>query len=122
MTTFTNSIDLTRNLLAFNTINPPGQEQECAKYLGSLLESVGFQIRCYEFAPQRTTIVAHLSGVSDRLPLCFTGHIDTVPLGATAWSHDPFAGEIAGDKVYGRGSTDMKSGVAAMIAAATQLA
>lgn len=60
--------------------------------------------------------------MSDRLPLCFTGHIDTVPLGATTWDYDPFAGEIAGDKVYGRGSTDMKSGVAAMIATATQLA
>ena len=122
MATFTNSIDLTRNLLAFNTMNPPGQEQECAKYLGRLLEAVGFQVRCYEFAPQRTTLVARLSGLSDRLPLCFTGHLDTVPLGATAWSHDPLAGEMAGDKVYGRGSTDMKSGVAAMIAAATQLA
>ena len=118
----TGSIDLTRSLLAFNTINPPGQEQECAKYLGSLLESVGFQIRCYEFAPQRTTIVAHLNGISDRLPLCFTGHIDTVPLGATPWRQDPFAGEIEGNKIYGRGSTDMKSGVAAMIVAAIQLA
>lgn len=122
MATFTNSIDLTRNLLAFNTINPPGQEQECARYLASLLESVGFQVRCYEFAPQRTTIVARLSGVSNRLPLCFTGHIDTVPLGATAWSRDPLAGEIADDKIYGRGSTDMKSGVAAMTAVARQIA
>jgi succinyl-diaminopimelate desuccinylase len=117
-----NPIDLTRKLLTFNTMNPPGQEQECAKHLGSLLESVGFQVRCYEFAPQRTTIVARLSGMSDRLPLCFTGHIDTVLLGATAWNYDPLAGEISGDKIYGRGSTDMKSGVAAMIAAATQLA
>jgi succinyl-diaminopimelate desuccinylase len=40
-----------------------------------------------------------------------------VPLGATPWSRDPFAGEIAGDKMYGRGSTDMKSGVAAMVIA-----
>lgn len=122
MVASTNLIDLTRNLLAFNTMNPPGQEQECAKYLGSLLESVGFQVRCYEFAPQRTTIVARLSGMSDRLPLCFTGRIDTVPLGATVWNYDPFVGESAGDKVYGRGSTDMKSGIAAMIATATQLA
>lgn len=122
MVASTNPIDLTRNLLAFNTMNPPGQEQECAKYLASLLESVGFQVRCYEFAPQRTTIVARLSGMSDRLPLCFTGHIDTVPLGATAWKYDPFAGEIAGDRIYGRGSTDMKSGVAATIAIATKLA
>jgi succinyl-diaminopimelate desuccinylase len=117
-----NPIDLTRELLAFNTMNPPGQEQECAKYLASLLESVGFRVRCYEFAPQRTTIVARLSGMRDRLPLCFTGHIDTVPLGATAWNYDPLAGEISGDKIYGRGSTDMKSGIAATIAAATQLA
>jgi succinyl-diaminopimelate desuccinylase len=117
-----NPIDLTRKLLTFNTMNPPGQEEECAKYLGSLLESVGFQVRCYEFAPQRTTIVARLSGMSDRLPLCFTGHIDTVPLGATAWNYDPLAGEISGDKIYGRGSTDMKSGVAAMLATATKLA
>lgn len=94
---------LTRNLLAFNTINPPGQEQECAKYLSSLLESVGFQVRCYEFAPQRTTVLARLVGESSKLPLCFTGHIDTVPLGTTPWHNDPFAGEIEGDKVYGRG-------------------
>ena len=118
----THSIDLTRSLLAFNTINPPGQEQACAKYLGSLLESVGFQTRCYEFASQRTTIVAHLRGSSDRTPLCFTGHIDTVPLGGAPWRQDPFAGEIEGDKMYGRGSTDMKSGVAAMVVAALQLA
>lgn len=122
MATSTNPLNLTRDLLAFNTINPPGQEQECALYLGALLESVGFQVRCYEFAPQRTTVVARLSGVSARLPLCLTGHIDTVPLGATAWSQDPFAGEIAGNKIYGRGSTDMKSGVAAIIVAAMRLA
>ncbi|MEO1520275.1 MAG: M20 family metallopeptidase [Cyanobacteria bacterium J06633_2] len=122
MTISTDSIDLTRDLLAFNTMNPPGQEQACARYLGSLLESVGFDVRCYEFAPQRTTIIARLNGTNNRFPLCFTGHIDTVPLGATAWNYDPFSGEIAGDKVYGRGSTDMKSGVAAMVAAAIQMA
>lgn len=122
MASSTNPLDLTRSLLAFNTMNPPGQEQECAKYLGALLESAGFQVHCYEFAPQRTTVVARLGGVSDRLPLCFTGHIDTVGLGAMPWHQDPFAGEIEGNKVYGRGSTDMKSGVAAIIVAAMQLA
>lgn len=122
MATFTHSLALTRHLLAFNTVNPPGQEQECAKYLSALLESVGFQTRCYEFAPQRTTVIARLRGESDSPPLCFTGHIDTVPLSATQWHKDPFAGEIEGDKVYGRGSTDMKSGVAAMVIAAIRLA
>ena len=122
MATFKNSIGLVRHLLAFNTVNPPGQEQACAKYIGSLLEAFGFQVHCYEFAPQRTTVVAHLKGTRDRLPLCFTGHLDTVPLGTKPWSYDPLAGEVAGDRIYGRGATDMKSGVAAMITAALQFA
>ncbi|MBM3582622.1 MAG: M20 family metallopeptidase, partial [Alphaproteobacteria bacterium] len=46
------------------------------------------------------------------------GHIDTVPLGAQPWTRDPFAGEIAGGRMYGRGTSDMKSGVAAFVAAA----
>src|SRR5262249_23644013 len=56
-------------------------------------------------------------------PLCFTGHVDTVPLGNAPWSVDPFAGEIIdGNKMYGRGSTDMKCGVAAFVAAVANLA
>ena len=47
-----------------------------------------------------------------------TGHLDVVPLGTRAWSKDPFAGEADGDKLYGRGSSDMKAGVAAMLIAA----
>ena len=50
-------------------------------------------------------------------PLCFTGHVDTVPLGNTPSSVDVFAGEIIDGKMYGRGSTDMKCGVAAFVAA-----
>lgn len=54
---------------------------------------------------------------SSPLPLAFTGHFDTVPLGNIAWTHDPFSGEIIDDKIYGRGTSDMKSGVAAFLAA-----
>ena len=52
----------------------------------------------------------------------FTGHIDIVPLGEATWRHDPFAGETDGDLLYGRGSSDMKSGVAAMVVAARAIA
>ncbi|MFN3926148.1 MAG: M20 family metallopeptidase [Pseudanabaenaceae cyanobacterium] len=114
-------IQLTRALLNFNTINPPGLEYNCAQYLAGMLSAVGFQVASYEFAPQRTSIIARLQGVSDRPPLCFTGHLDTVPLGATPWQYDPFAGETAGDRLYGRGATDMKGGVAAMVATGIQL-
>jgi succinyl-diaminopimelate desuccinylase len=115
-------ISLTQKLLSFNTINPPGDERECAHYLGSLLESAGFELRFYEFAERRTTLIARLPGSGDKLPLCFTGHLDTVPLGTNSWSKDPFAGERDGDQLYGRGSSDMKSGLAAITVMALRVA
>jgi succinyl-diaminopimelate desuccinylase len=113
---------LTRDLLHFNTINPPGQERDCAHFLGKLLGNAGFEVKYHEFAPTRTSVIATIGGRQEKPPICFTGHIDIVPLGAAAWTRDPFAGETDGDLVYGRGSTDMKSGIAAFVVAAIQLA
>ncbi len=113
---------LTRELLAFNTINPPGMERACARHLGALLEAAGFRLAYHEFAEARTSLVAEIGGDPDRPPICFTGHIDTVPLGTKAWTKDAFAGATDGDRLYGRGSTDMKSGIAAFVAAAVELA
>jgi succinyl-diaminopimelate desuccinylase len=115
------AVELTRELIRFNTINPPGNERPCAQHLGRLLEAAGFTVAYHEFADTRTSLVARLDGRGDRLPLCFTGHIDTVPLGAASWSVDPFAGEIKEGRLYGRGSSDMKSGVAAFVVAALRL-
>ena len=112
---------LTRELLAFNTINPPGMERACAQRLGRELESAGFRVAYHEFAEGRTSFIATIGG-AEKPPICFTGHIDTVPLGAAHWHHDAFAGETDGDRMYGRGSTDMKSGIAAFVAAAVELA
>jgi succinyl-diaminopimelate desuccinylase len=113
---------LTRELLRFNTINPPGMERACARHLGNILEDAGFRVTYYEFAESRTSLIATIGGEDAELPICFTGHIDTVPLGAMHWSHDAFAGETDGDRLFGRGSTDMKSGIAAIVAAALDLA
>jgi succinyl-diaminopimelate desuccinylase len=113
---------LTRDLLAFNTINPPGMERACARHLGVLLEGAGFSVAYHEFAESRTSLIATIGGEDARPPICFTGHIDTVPLGAAKWSRDAFAGETDGDKLFGRGSTDMKSGIAAFVIAAIELA
>jgi succinyl-diaminopimelate desuccinylase len=77
-------------------------------------------VQLQEFAPGRSNLIARLGDQSS--PLVFTGHIDTVPLGASTWRHDPFAAEIDGDRLYGRGSSDMKSGIAAMMIAAKQMA
>ena len=113
---------LTRELLAFNTINPPGMERACARHLGKMLEDAGFRVAYHEFAEARTSLVATIGGDDARPPICFTGHIDTVPLGAAGWRRDAFAGETDGDRMYGRGSTDMKGGIAAFMVAALELA
>ncbi|HET7549552.1 MAG TPA: M20 family metallopeptidase, partial [Usitatibacter sp.] len=113
---------LTRELLAFDTINPPGMERACARHLGAMLEKAGFRVAFHEFAEARTSLIAQIGGSGDRPPICFTGHIDIVPLGSAPWSRDPFAGETDGDRLYGRGSTDMKSGIAAFVTAAIELA
>jgi succinyl-diaminopimelate desuccinylase len=117
-----NPIELTRSLVRMATVNPPGHERECARYVGSILESNGFSVRYDEFADRRTSLVARIGGKPDALTLCMTGHLDTVPLGAARWSADPFAGDIGDGRIYGRGSSDMKGGVAAMIVAASHMA
>jgi succinyl-diaminopimelate desuccinylase len=114
-------IALTRQLVAIDTVNPPGRERECARVLGRLLEDAGFAVTEHPYGEGRSSLVARL-GDGDGPPLCLTGHLDVVPLGARPWTHDPFAGETADGRLYGRGSSDMKSGVAALVVAATRLA
>lgn len=116
------AIALTQALVRMNTINPPGNEDQCTQFLGALLAKAGFDCQYIEFAPRRSTLVARLGRQPGKLPLCFTGHVDVVPLGTAPWTHEPFAANIVDDKLYGRGSSDMKSGVAAFTVAAIALA
>jgi succinyl-diaminopimelate desuccinylase len=116
------AVALARELIRFDTINPPGREKACAEHLGRKLEAAGFRCDFVEMGEGRANLIARVGGAPDRPPLAFTGHIDVVPLGARVWSVAPFAGEIADGKVFGRGASDMKSGVAACVAAANNLA
>jgi len=112
------AISLTRSLLRFDTVNPPGRERDCARYAGGLLEEWGYRVDYHEFADSRTSVIARAGGSEAKAPLCLTGHLDVVPVGSRAWTRDPFSGETAGDRLYGRGASDMKAGVAAILLAA----
>jgi len=111
-------ISLTKELLSFNTINPPGNESGIATMLGKLLADNGFKVSLPVYDKNRLHLVAEKGVSGSEAPLVLSGHLDTVPLGEKAWTREPFSGETEGDRIYGRGSSDMKGGVAAMTVAA----
>jgi succinyl-diaminopimelate desuccinylase len=87
-------ISLTRDLLSFNNINPPGNEEEIAEFKGNFLKGYGFSSVYYEFGDKRLYLVAE-KGLSGTVPqILLTGHFDTVPPGYKKWSIDPFAGQV----------------------------
>ncbi len=113
-------IGLTRELISHNTINPPGNEAVLANMLGKLLADHGFKVKLPGYEENRLHLVAE-KGLSDSAaPLVLSGHFDTVPLGEAPWKRAPFSGKTLDDKIFGRGSSDMKSGVAAMTVAAIE--
>ncbi len=116
------AVSLARDLLRFDTVNPPGRERDCAKHAGAMLEDWGYKVEYHEYEEGRTSVIARAGGKDGIAPLCMTGHLDVVPLGTRSWSKDPFKGETDGDKLYGRGSSDMKAGVAAILVAARSFA
>jgi succinyl-diaminopimelate desuccinylase len=116
------AVAVTRDLLHFDTVNPPGRERDCARYAGAMLQDWGYRVDYHDYEDGRTSVIARAGGSDAKAPLCLTGHLDVVPLGSRAWTKDPFAGEADGDRLYGRGASDMKAGVAAMLLAARAFA
>jgi succinyl-diaminopimelate desuccinylase len=113
-------ISLTKKLLSFNTVNPPGNEGKIAEFTGNLLKSNGFSTVYYNFDKDRLHLIAERGLSAKKSPIILSGHFDTVPLGNNKWSVDAFGGEIRDGKIWGRGSSDMKGGIAAMIIASLQ--
>ncbi len=114
-------IDLTRELIRMRSVNPPGGERPLAEKLAARLQRAGLQVDLIPFGQDRSSLVARLGG-DGRAPLCLSGHLDTVALGEQPWTADPFAAEIHEGRLYGRGASDMKGGVAAIVVAVERLA
>jgi succinyl-diaminopimelate desuccinylase len=113
-------VELTRDLVRFKSINPPGDEQPAAEYLAAQLRELGLEAEMQVLEPNRANVLGRLRGSGDG-HLVLTGHLDVVPPGGQRWDHDPFGAELVDGRIYGRGSADMKGGVAAMAAAMAAL-
>ena len=116
------AVALTEALVAIDSRNPslvPGAPGElaCAHFLAGVLSGWGFAVSVEEVAPGRPNVVARI-GPTGRSPLVLNGHLDVV--GTDGMLHAPFTPETRGGDLYGRGSTDMKSGIAAMCVAAAR--
>jgi acetylornithine deacetylase len=114
------AVALTRALTRIDSRNPTlapdsGGEAEIAAALAGVLSDWGFSTELTDSAPGRPNLVARV-GPPESPAMMFMGHLDTV--GVEGMTHDPFAADIKGGRIYGRGSADMKSGVASMCVAA----
>ncbi|MEU4998569.1 M20 family metallopeptidase [Streptomyces sp. NPDC021622] len=114
------AVAFTQDLVRLRTVNATGAtevERPAAELVARLFDTFGWTYDVVEIAPGRPNTVAVIEGGGGEGPtLMFEGHIDVVTEGDPAdWSVDPYGAEIRDGKLWGRGSADMKSGVAAMI-------
>jgi acetylornithine deacetylase len=114
------AVALARALIQVDSRNPtlvpdsPG-EADCARALASVLDDWGFSVEITDHVPDRPNVVARL-GPSNTPALMLNGHLDVV--GVEGMIHEPFGAEVRDNRIYGRGSADMKGGLAAICAAA----
>lgn len=124
-------IAIVRDLIRIPSENTPptGAERSCQDHIAEVLRAAGWQPELYELAAvpglrehplfepgrdysSRPNIGARRKGAGGGRSLLLSGHIDTVPRGTQPWTRDPFGGEVEGNRIYGRGSNDMKAGIA----------
>lgn len=115
-------VALAASLVRLRTVADPGAaavETPAADLLAAVMRDYGWEVSVTEAAPGRPNVVGIIHGSGAGRTLLFEGHTDVVTEGERAdWSFDPYAGDVVDGVLRGRGSADMKSGVAAMIHAA----
>lgn len=117
------AVDFAAELVRIPTVNPPGEAYEdCARVIGERLARCGFEVEYvvadgrpeHSAAYPRTNVVGRRRGPAPGPALHLNGHIDVVPPG-DGWTVHPFGGIVRDGRLYGRGSCDMKSGIAAAV-------
>jgi len=116
------SVELLQRLIRFNTVNPPGNEEEAQLFLRDLLADAGWECELLAAEEGRPNLVARLRGQSEGPALAMICHVDTVPADPSEWTRDPWGGDLHDGYVWGRGALDMKDQVATEAAACARLA
>lgn len=118
-------VALTRDLIRFPTINPPGDAYEaCARFLGARMQAHGADVRYVRGLGEpddtdlhpRLNVIGRFDGKKPGVCVHFNGHIDVVEAGL-GWTLPPFEGVVKNGRVYGRGACDMKGGISAALIA-----
>jgi acetylornithine deacetylase len=123
-------VTLVRELVSYRSENPKllddparqeegrAQEAACQAAIAGHLRAAGLEVDAFEALPGREDVVGTWRGAGGGASLILNGHVDVVPAGEPElWPHDPWAGELADGKIWGRGTCDMKGGLAAGIGA-----
>ena len=112
-------LTLCQQLIRIDSSNPPGNELEAAKFCKAILDDIGFETQLLHHSDNRASLVAILKGLPAADTYLLVGHLDTVPSGDPAnWDYAPFNAEIHEGKIFGRGASDMKGGLTALLHAA----
>lgn len=116
------AIELLKSMISIKTVNPPGDEAVLACFITEFLAQHIPDVQMIKLNEKRANVLARIRGKGKAPTLLLNGHIDTVPSGGIPWKYDSFVPIVNEGKMYGRGSSDMKSGMAAMIFAVTKIA
>lgn len=106
-------VELAQKLIRIDTV--AGHEDDALAVVAPLFESAGFAVTIVSWLEDRSNLVATWNGGG---PFTLSGHVDTVPHGSASWTFGALSGDLDGNRLYGRGSSDMKGGVAAIVLAA----
>ena len=115
-------VDLTIRLVQIPTENPPGNEKVAAQFLKPVLSKMGFKVKTLLSPKGRWNLIAERRWGTGGRTLIFNGHLDVVPAGdPSQWKYPPFQGKLHKGRIYGRGASDMKSGIASFIHALSMI-
>lgn len=114
-------VELTSKLIQLPSVNPPGFTTSIISFIKDWLSSRGFNVELKEYVKDKPNAIAKVG--KGKPILILNGHVDVVPPGdETKWTYPPFSGKVVNGKIFGRGATDMKGGVAEIMILFAELA